>query len=190
MKKVIVDNSNLSKSILYKFLDKKDRRKELRGVFFHKGDMVASTGFIFLFLKNDYCKDFENKIIDINGTVIEGIYPNYLRVIPKTSDNERIDFDIRLLSEKIKESNLNKKYLKIKKDFLLIKFKNNFFKTSDLILALKAIKELESPIFFIVKSKFSTDILCVKGDNGVFMLMSNDVEYINKSLSKYNIVEC
>lgn len=63
---------------LYKFVlrDKKSQRNELNGVYYKDGYAYASDGYVLIKLKMKYPAKYEGKIIDKDGNVIEGNYPN------------------------------------------------------------------------------------------------------------------
>lgn len=79
---------------IYKFASSDPSRGVLSGVFYDKGNVVASDGKLLAVIRQDYPGEREGLVIDKNGCAIESRYPNYLRVIPDAEGwpSYRIDF--------------------------------------------------------------------------------------------------
>lgn len=79
---------------IYKFTSS-GPRGVLSGVYYDKGNIVASDGEVLAIIRQDYPGEREGLVIDKTGCNIDYCrYPNYLRVIPETEGwpSYRIDF--------------------------------------------------------------------------------------------------
>lgn len=79
---------------IYAFASKAQSPRVLNGVFYDKGNIVASDGGVLAMIRQDYPGEREGLVIDKNGCTIDSIYPNYSRVIPDTEGwpSYKIDF--------------------------------------------------------------------------------------------------
>jgi len=68
----------LYQKVVYNAID----RPVLQGILFEKGSVIATDAHILAIIKMDYPKSNEGKVIDKQGNIIEGKFPNYQSVIP------------------------------------------------------------------------------------------------------------
>ena len=89
---------------IYKFASS-GPRGVLNGVFYDKGNIVASDGHILAAVRQDYPGEREGLVIDKNGCNIDYCrYPNYLQVIPETDDWPSYKIDFQKAREIIRRS--------------------------------------------------------------------------------------
>ena len=110
---------------IYKFASSDPSRRVLSGVFYDKGNIVASDGTILAIVRHDYPSEREGLVIDKNGCNIDYCrYPNYLRVIPETEGWPSYKIDFQKAREIISQSktwaktrglkqNCNQRFVKI-----------------------------------------------------------------------------
>lgn len=67
---------------IYKFAGHEKYRPVLNGVYHDQGWRVASDGHIMIAVKQDYSEDLEGKVIAKDGSVIEGNYPKWQKIMP------------------------------------------------------------------------------------------------------------
>ena len=89
---------------IYKFASSVPSYRVLNGVFYDKGNIVASDGILLAAVRQDYPSEREGLIIDKNGCTIEGRYPNYSRVIPETGGWPSYKIDFQKAREIIRRS--------------------------------------------------------------------------------------
>ena len=89
---------------IYAFASKAPSPRVLNGVFYDKGNIVASDGGVLAMISQDYPSEREGLIIDKNGCTIDSIYPNYLRVIPETEGWPSYKIDFQKAREIIRRS--------------------------------------------------------------------------------------
>ena len=75
----------------------KSLRPGLAGVYHKDGYKQASSGFIYVRLKEDYPKGYEGKVVYKDGTIINADPPKYDRVTPKMSDYKPYIVDVEYL---------------------------------------------------------------------------------------------
>ena len=89
---------------IYKFTSS-GPRGVLNGVFYDKGNIVASDGKVLAMIRHDYPGEREGLVIDKNGCNIDYCrYPNYLRVIPDTEGWPSYKIDFQKAREIIRRS--------------------------------------------------------------------------------------
>ena len=89
---------------IYKFASSVPSYRVLNGVFYDKGNIVASDGHILAVIRQDYPGEREGLIFDKNGCTIDSIYPNYSRVIPETGGWPSYAIDFQKAREIIRQS--------------------------------------------------------------------------------------
>lgn len=89
---------------IYAFASKAPSPRVLNGVFYDKGNIVASDGRILAVVRQGYPGEREGLVIDKNGCTIEGRYPNYLRVIPDAEGWPSYAIDFQKAREIIRRS--------------------------------------------------------------------------------------
>ena len=78
----------LYQKVVYKAID----RPVLQGFLFEKGSVIATDAHILAIISMDYPKENEGKIIDKQGKIIDGNFPNYKKIMPDLSaDYRKID---------------------------------------------------------------------------------------------------
>ena len=79
-------------NLLYQKVVGKDKYNlKLTGIFFEKGQIIASDSRILAIIKMDYPKENEGKIIDKEGNTINEKYVNYNNVMPDLYYYKKID---------------------------------------------------------------------------------------------------
>lgn len=89
---------------IWDYVDKsKSRTKKVFSGIHHKnGFRIASDCYVLIVERSNYHRKLEGKTILKSGAFINDDYPNYLSVIPKTS-NDVVNLDITKIRDKIRE---------------------------------------------------------------------------------------
>lgn len=146
-------NTKLSKFDFYKYASTDAHRPVMTGVYFDNGFKVASDAYVLVAIEEEYDKQFEGKIINKKGEVIEGKYPNYKSVIPQTNEKFEIDLDLDKAKKAIDKSKVNKKMNKFIKEDMHIKINGIFFKTYLFELFIVACKQLKNVKIYDMSEK-------------------------------------
>lgn len=88
---------------LYDYVSKDKIRPVMECVRHEDGYKVATDGHILVTIKEDYDPSFEGRMFNKSGEEVEGSYPNWRRVIPKTDGWESASFDEKKFNEWVDE---------------------------------------------------------------------------------------
>ena len=109
----IFENTNVktAKFNIFNYCEKKDiLRPSFKGVFHDKGQRVATDAHQIAVIKSDYPQEYEGKIIDKEGKVLDYNFPNYGDVLPKlNSELTEISLDIDEIKSQFKQYKAFKK---------------------------------------------------------------------------------
>lgn len=90
-------------------LGKKEvNRPALTGVYYNNGNMVATDSTILVVLTAPYPEEWEGKIITPDGDTVNGKYPNYISVRPKSEMTE-LNVNWENIADEVKLARLDKK---------------------------------------------------------------------------------
>lgn len=155
------------------FADKTGRRL-YEGVFYDNGSQVATDGRQIMVFKEEYDPELEGKIIDKNGEEIEGNFPKYMAVLPKSLEGwepHEIDteqfyswIDERRAAYKLQNGGKHVKW----SDGWFVRIGHCLFKADRFNLIIKAGKELGSLTLY-TKDAESGGVL--QSDKGIYLQM-------------------
>ena len=155
----------------YKFVDADNPHRQLTGVYYDNGNVVASDGRIISVIKSEYPSEREGQIITSDGQVLEGYkYPNYKGVIPTTDGWSAYNIDVAKVRDIIKRSKAWAKANGYKQNCT-----NRLIKIGPAYFSLKYFELLLSGMEHIGENKLMikdeiTASVC-KNDNGTLLLM-------------------
>lgn len=155
------------------FADKTGRRL-YEGVYYDKGNQVATDGRQIMVLKEEYDPELEGKNIDKNGEEIEGNFPQYEAVLPKSLDGwDATQIDVEKFYSWIDERRAAYKLVNCGKhvkwsDGWFVRIGHCLFKADRFNLIIKAGKELGSLTLY-TKDGESGGV--IKTEKGIFLSM-------------------
>lgn len=156
---------------IYKFASSNPSPHVLNGVFYDRGNIVASDGKLLAVIRQDYPGEREGLVIDKNGCNIDYCrYPNYLRVIPETAGWPSYTIDFQKAREIIRRSkawakthglkqNCRERFIKIGPACFMINKIENFLAAMEYIGADK------------LQIKDGTTAAVCKNDGGTLLIM-------------------
>lgn len=155
---------------IYKFASSDPSRGVLSGVFYDKGNVVASDGKLLAAIRQDYPGEREGLVIDKNGCTIEGRYPNYSRVIPETEGWPSYTIDFQKAREIIRRSKAWAKLRGLKQNC-----KSRFIKIGPACFMLNKLENFLAAMEYIgadgLQIKDGTTAAVCKNDKGTLLIM-------------------
>jgi hypothetical protein len=118
---------------LYNLCYKGDFERTISGIYHDKGYIVATDGYILAKIKEEYPEELEGKIITKYGDEIEGIYPNYQKVIGNFDEMTDVSVNKEKVLEAVKQYKLEKKIGGICQKQVLCKAGKQYFKAEMLL---------------------------------------------------------
>ena len=166
-------------SALYKVCVKNSLRPVMEGVYYDRGQIVATDGHALVAIKAEYNAKNEGKIIHKDGQIIEGFYPKWQSVIPSgeatmVNVNQKKLFDAVKNIRKVKNA-----------QFTIINICDYYFNAEKIFKILDILKKEKFDIY-IYDLNYGGAIILFKNENVTALCINMDIER-NYEFNKENI---